>query len=161
MKCQASSLWQVEYDSFVPVILRWRHLKENDKMKQLLRMMWFVSWAFCSELQYSSIPHKLRLYWFTTHRRLQQFFLMWIYICLGWKSSLSNWGTNVLHTLLVIKGNNCIRRNPQNSSPEEAAVVVEPRVSENGLTGYPGHMTEDLWWPMFGQARSSVTVSES
>ena len=32
-------------------------------------------------------------------KRFQQFFLMWIYICLGWKSSLSNWGTNVLHIL--------------------------------------------------------------
>ena len=115
------SLWQVEYDSFVPVILRWRHLKENDKMKQLLRMMWFVSWAFCSELQYLSIPHKLRL--FTTHRRRVQTrdsnsFFLCEYTSVWAERVPFQTGAPMSSTpFLVMKGNNCIRRNPQNSSP--------------------------------------------
>ena len=39
---------------------------------------------------------------------------------------------------LVMKENNGIRRSPQILALEEAAVVVEPQVSENRLTGHPG-----------------------
>ena len=39
---------------------------------------------------------------------------------------------------LIMKENNRIRRSPQILALEEAAVVVEPQVSENRLTGHPG-----------------------
>jgi len=74
------------------------------------------------KLQYSSIPHKLRLYYFTTHRRRVQtrdsnsFFLCEYTSVWAGRVPFQTGAPMSSTPFLVMKENNCIRISPQNSS---------------------------------------------